>query len=121
MQGFTAAAAAFGLALLAATPGLAAEGDVWTWSGYGHSGSNKCFTYKMDISVTEQGGRAIGLFQQEGRPQRNFDLPLGADGSFKGTAMLGQGNTIAVSGKLGDGAKIKLDGYCVFDGPLVQG
>jgi len=93
----------------------------YNWVGYGRGGvdSPNCGTYKMTISISVENGRAIGLFQQDGRAQRNFDLPIQANGIFKGEARLGEGNKISVSGRIsGDSGEILLDGYCKFGGTL---
>jgi hypothetical protein len=99
------------VALLPVAP-ASAEPAVWTWTGYGLNvpGSGKCPTYKMTIKVTVVGTDVDGWFQQEGRPERGFKATLGADKKFKSTAVVG-------SIKPGD-AKIMLDGYCLFEGPL---
>jgi len=100
-------------------PALAQEAK-YTWTGYGKNvpQTNKCPTYKMQIDVTVANGRVVGLFQQEGRTQRNFNLPLLPDGSFKGEARL-DANTIAVSGRIsGESGEILLYGYCEFRGTL---
>ncbi|OFX00082.1 MAG: hypothetical protein A3D94_14920 [Alphaproteobacteria bacterium RIFCSPHIGHO2_12_FULL_66_14] len=97
-----------------------AEGPAYTWTGYG-VGSGKCPTYKMTINVTLEGNEVKGLFQQEGRPQRHFEVNMAADKSFKTRAVVGNNNMIDVIGSLKDGApKIMLDGYCLFEGPLIK-
>ncbi len=97
-----------------------AEGPAYTWTGYG-VGSGKCPTYKMTINVTLEGNEVRGLFQQEGRPQRHFEVNMNPDKSFKTRAVVGNNNMIDVVGTLKDGApKIMLDGYCLFEGPLVK-
>ena len=113
------AAVVVSLCLLAGAASAQQQGT-YTWSGYAHPPhpSDSCATYKMTINVTVRDGRAVGLFQQEGRPQRNFDLPLAADGSFKGDAKVANG-TIAVKGRITPaGGEVNLDGYCRFGGPL---
>lgn len=110
------------LAGLAATPVLAQE-TAYAWTGMGANvmGSSKCPTYKMTINVTTEGNEVRGLFQQEGRPQRHFEVNMNPDKSFKTRAVVGNNNMIDVVGSLKDGApKIMLDGYCLFEGPLVK-
>jgi hypothetical protein len=107
------------LVLWAGTASAQQQGT-YSWTGYAHPPhpSDSCATYKMTINITVRDGRAVGLFQQEGRPQRNFDLPLAADGSFKGDAKV-QNGTIAVKGRITPtGGDVNLDGYCRFGGPL---
>jgi hypothetical protein len=97
-----------------------ADGPTYTWTGYG-VGSGKCPTYKMTINITTDGNEVKGLFQQEGRTQRFFNVSMGADKKFKTKAIVGNNNTIDVVGTLQDNApKIMLDGYCLFEGPLVK-
>ncbi len=73
----------------------------------------------MTIDITTDGNEVKGLFQQEGRPQRFFNVAMGPDKKFKTKAIVGNNNTIDVVGTLQDGApKIMLDGYCLFEGPL---
>ena len=115
-------AGVFATTLLA---GLASaqQAAVYTWTGPGVNvrGASKCPGYKMTIDVTVQGNDVKGLFQQEGREQRNFQTTLGQGGAFKTVAKLGQGNTIDVVGTIKDGgSKIMLDGYCKFEGPLTK-
>ena len=45
----------------------------------------------MTIDVTVQGNDVKGIFQQEGREQRNFETTLGQGGAFKTVAKLGAG------------------------------
>jgi hypothetical protein len=100
-----------------------AEPVVYSWTGYGInvSGSSKCPTYKMTIDVTVDGKSVKGLFQQEGRPQRHFETTLGKNGAIKTAAALGSGNMMDVIGVIKEGeAKILLDGYCKFEGPLTK-
>ena len=40
-------------------------------------------TYKMTIDVTVDGNAVKGLFQQEGRPERDFETTLGKSGAIK--------------------------------------
>jgi len=108
------------VALLPAAPALA-EPAIWTWTGYGLNvpGSGKCPTYKMVIKVTVVGTNVDGWFQQEGRPERGFKASLGPDMKFKTTTIVGGGNKMDVVGSVKPGdAKIMLDGYCLFEGPL---
>lgn len=101
----------------------AQQAAVYTWTGPGVNvrGASKCPGYKMTIDVTVQGNDVKGIFQQEGREQRNFATTLGQGGAFKTVAKLGQGNTIDVVGTIRDGgSKIMLDGYCKFEGPLTR-
>jgi hypothetical protein len=94
---------------------------IWTGPGVNVRGASKCPGYKMTIDVTVQGNNVKGLFQQEGREQRNFEATLGQGGAFKTVAKLGQGNTIDVVGAIKDGeSKIMLDGYCKFEGKLTK-
>lgn len=100
-----------------------AQQAVYTWTGLGENvrGASKCPGYKMTINVTVEGTAVKGLFQQEGREQRNFETTLGQGGAFKTVAKLGQGNTIEVVGTIKDGeSKIMLDGYCKFEGKLTK-
>jgi len=103
--------------------GASAQQAAYTWTGPGVNvrGASKCPGYKMTIDVTVQGNDVKGLFQQEGREQRHFETTLGQGGAFKTVAKLGQGNTIDVVGTIKDGdSKIKLDGYCKFEGKLTK-
>ena len=96
---------------------------VYTWTGIGTNvpGSSKCPTYKMNIEVTVTGKAVKGTFQQEGRDQRHFETTLDKSGKIKTAAMVGGGNMIDVIGEVTDaGGKIKLDGYCKFEGPLTK-
>ena len=102
---------------------VAQQAAVYTWTGPGVNvrGASKCPGYKMTINVTVEGTAVKGLFQQEGREQRNFEATLGQGGAFKTVAKLGQGNTIDVVGTIKDGeSKIMLDGYCKFEGKLTR-
>lgn len=101
----------------------AQQASVYTWTGPGVNvrGASKCPGYKMTIDVTVSGNNVKGIFQQEGREQRNFETTLAQGGAFKTVAKLGQGNTIDVVGTIKDGgSKIMLDGYCKFEGPLTK-
>lgn len=106
--------------LLPVAPALA-EPAIFTWTGMGLNvpGSGKCPTYKMTIKVTVVGTDVDGWFQQEGRPERGFKATLGPDKKFKTTTIVGGGNKMDVVGSVKPGdAKIMLDGYCLFEGPL---
>jgi hypothetical protein len=100
-----------------------AEPIVYTWTGYGVNvpGSSKCPTYKMTIDVTVDGDEVKGRFQQENRPERGFQTTLGKNGAIKTAAMVGGGGMMDVIGQIKEGdSKIKLDGYCKFEGPLTK-
>jgi hypothetical protein len=114
-------ASVFATALFAGA--ASAQQAVYTWTGPGVNvrGASKCPGYKMTVNVTVEGTAVKGLFQQEGREQRNFETTLGQGGAFKTVAKLGQGNTIDVVGTINAGSsKIMLDGYCKFEGPLTK-
>ncbi len=101
----------------------AQQASVYSGTGPGVNvrGASKCPGYKMTIDVTVSGNNVKGIFQQEGREQRNFETTLAQGGAFKTVAKLGQGNTIDVVGTIKDGgSKIMLDGYCKFEGPLTK-
>ena len=100
-----------------------AEPVVYTWTGVGKNvaGSSKCPTYKMVIDVTIDGTTVKGRFQQVGRPERSFETTLGKNGAIKTAAMVGGGGMMDVIGQIKDGdSKIKLYGYCEFEGPLTK-
>jgi hypothetical protein len=100
-----------------------AEPVVYSWTGFGKNvpGSSKCPTYKMVIDVTVNGDQVKGRFQQEGRPERSFETTLGKNGAIKTAAMVGGGGMMDVIGQIKDGdSKIKLYGYCEFEGPLTK-
>lgn len=100
-----------------------AEPVVWTWTGVGKNvlGSSKCPNYKMVIDVTVDGDAVKGRFQQEGRPERSFETTLGKNGAIKTAAIVGGGNMMDVTGQIKEGdSKIKLYGYCEFEGPLTK-
>jgi hypothetical protein len=101
-----------------------AQQAVYTWTGPGINtqGASKCPGYKMTINVTVEGTAVKGQFQQEGREQRHFEATRGANGAFKTKAMLGQGNSMDVTGTIKDGgeSKVLLDGYCKFDAKLTR-
>jgi len=116
---------AFGAAFAALLLGGVAHAQqaAYTWTGAGENvrGASKCPGYKMTVNVTVEGTAVKGLFQQEGREQRNFETTLGQGGAFKTVAKLGQGNTIDVVGTINaSGSKIMLDGYCKFEGPMTK-
>ena len=111
------------VALLLVAGAALAEPAVYTWTGVGVNvpGSSKCPTYKMTINVTVDGDSVKGKFQQEGRPERSFETTLGKNGAIKTAAMVGGGGMMDVIGQIKDGeSKIKLDGYCKFEGPLTK-
>jgi len=111
------------LALMFAGAAYAADPVVYTWTGYGVNvpGSSKCPTYKMTIDVTVNGNDVKGKFQQEGRPERHFETTLDKGGGIKTAAIVGGGGLMDVIGQIKDGdSKIKLDGYCKFEGPLTK-
>ncbi len=111
------------LALLFVAGAAQAEPVVYTWTGLGTNvpGSSKCPTYKMTIKVTVDGEQVKGWFQQEGRPERGFETTLGKNGAIKTAAMVGGGGMMDVIGQIKDGdSKIKLYGYCQFEGPLAK-
>ncbi len=100
-----------------------ADPVVYTWTGFGKNvaGSSKCPTYKMVIDVTVDGTAVKGRFQQEGRPERSFETTLGKGGAIKTAAMVGGGGMMDVIGQIKEGdSKIKLYGYCEFEGPLTK-
>jgi hypothetical protein len=115
-----AAAGAFAVLLIGAAQ---AQPIVYTWTGFGTNvpGSSKCPTYKMTINVTVDGKNVTGTFQQEGRPERTFETRLDENGGIKTTAKVGVGHIMDVVGSVKEGAaKIMLDGYCKFEGPLTK-
>jgi hypothetical protein len=104
-----------------ASPVLAQNAS-YTWTGYGRSGgiggSGNCSSYKMQMDVTVSGAQIKGLFQQQGRPQRNFEATADASGSFRTTAKV-SGGTMDVRGTINGGtAMVVLDGYCRFEARL---
>ena len=117
------ATAGLALALASAGSAMAQAPAVYTWTGYGVNvpGSSKCAKYKMDIEVTVTGKDVKGIFQQEGRDQRHFETTLDKGGKIKTAAVVGGGNMMDVIGEISDsGGKIKLNGYCIFEGPLTK-
>ena len=100
-----------------------AQPVIYTWEGYGVNvpGSSKCGSYKMSIKVTVDGQEVKGWFQQEGRPERKFETTLDKGVGIKTAAIVGGGNMMDVIGSIKEGeAKIKLYGYCLFEGPLTK-
>ena len=98
-----------------------AQPVAYTWTGYGKNvpGASKCTSYKMVIDVTVDGDSVKGRFQQDGRPERTFETTLGKNGAIKTAAMVGGGGMMDVTGQIKDSeAKIKLYGYCEFEGVL---
>lgn len=117
------AVAAGTLAALLFSGAAYAEPVIYSWTGYGTNppGSGKCPTYKMVIDVTVDGADVKGRFQQEGRPERKFETTLGKNGAIKTAAMVGGGGMMDVVGQINEGdSKIKLDGYCIFEGKLTK-
>ena len=115
------AIAAIAAAVLAG--GALAQSAAYTWTGMGQKsmGGNKCPTYKMTIDVTVEGNAVKGRFQQEGRPERKFETTLDKGVGIKTAAIVGGGGMMDVIGSIKDGeAKIKLYGYCLFEGPLTK-
>jgi hypothetical protein len=110
-------------ALLVTGAAYAQQPTVYTWTGYGINvpGSSKCATYKMTIEVTVTGDEVKGKFTQEGRPERSFETTLDKGTGIKTAAMVGGGGMMDVIGQIKEGdSKIKLDGYCKFEGPLTK-
>jgi hypothetical protein len=106
---------------LSVTGAARAEPVVYTWTGMGVNvpGSAKCATYKMTIDVTVDGTAVKGVFQQQGRDQRHFEVTLDGSGKFKGKAAVG-GGSMDVSGMISDKeSTVLLDGYCKFGGRLM--
>jgi hypothetical protein len=98
------------------------ESASYTWTGYGRSGgiggSSNCTSYKMKIDVKMDGAAVSGLFQQEGRPQRNFQATADASGAFRTKARV-DGGTMDVKGQINAStAVVTLDGYCKFEAKL---
>ncbi|MGE0153020.1 MAG: hypothetical protein AB7R90_10400 [Reyranellaceae bacterium] len=91
--------------------------DKYVWDGYGTGSYSNCFVYGMHIEFTVENGRAVGWWQQKDRVVRNFDLPLGSDGSFTGKVNLGPAD-MNIKGNVGSSPEIRLTGYCNFGGPL---
>ena len=122
MRHLVLAGAAAGLLL---SGGVHADPVVYTWTGLGGfgpktAGSTRC-TVKMTVNVTVDGDSVKGIFQQQGREERNFQATLARDGTFKTTAVVGGGGTMDVTGVIKDGeSKVLLDGYCRFDATLTR-
>jgi hypothetical protein len=117
------AIAATALAALVLAGPAHAQTAKYGWTGYGVNvpGSSKCPTYKMTIDVTITGKEVKGIFQQENRPERHFETTLDKNGKIKTAAMVGGGGMMDVIGQISDsGSNIKLDGYCIFQGPLTK-
>ena len=116
----------FALAAVAVVLGAAsarAEAEVYGWTGMGVNvpGSAKCNAYQMTIEVTVDGSAIKGRFQQQGRPERNFEAARNATGVIKTTATIGGGNTMEVTLTMTDKEqRILLDGYCKFEGKLTR-
>jgi hypothetical protein len=112
-------------AVLLLSGGVHADPVVYTWTGLGGfgpktAGSTRCGV-KMTVNVTVDGDSVKGVFQQEGRDQRNFETTLGKDGTFKTTAVVGGGGIMDVTGVIRDGeSTVLLDGYCRFDAKLTR-
>jgi hypothetical protein len=102
---------------LLATSSYALAADKYVWDGYGSGSSNNCSIYGMHIEFVADNGKVVGWWQQKDRVVRNFELPLGADGKFRGKVNIGTGD-MNVAGNVGSSPEIKLTGYCNFGGPL---
>jgi hypothetical protein len=117
-------AGAAGLLLLSG--GVHADPVVYSWTGYGGfgpktAGSTRCGSFKMTVNVSVDGDSVKGVFQQQGRDERNFETTLGKDGTFKTTAVVGGGGIMDVTGVIKDGeSTVLLDGYCRFDARLTR-
>jgi hypothetical protein len=62
-----------------------------------------------------------GHLKQQGRPDRGFEATLGAGGALKTKAVVGNGESMDVSGTINDKeARILLDGYCKFEFRLTR-
>jgi hypothetical protein len=84
-------------------------------------GSGKCATYRMDLELAVEGSVVKGHLKQQGRPDRGFDATLGAAGALKAKAVVGNGESMDVSGTINDKeARILLDGYCKFEFRLTR-
>ena len=104
--------------------GAQADALVYTWTGTGGFGAKsvttKCGSYRMTVNVTVDGDSVKGWFRQEGRDERNFAATLGKDGTFKTTAVVGNG-VMDVTGVIRNGeSSVLLDGYCRFDAKLTK-
>ena len=61
------------------------------------------------------------LLDALGRPERGFETTLGKNGAIKTAAIVGGGGMMDVIGQIKEGdSKIKLYGYCEFEGPLTK-
>jgi hypothetical protein len=111
------------VAALACAGGAHADPVVYTWTGYGGFGptstGSKCGSYKMTVNVTVDGDAVKGVFQQVMRDERQFEAKLAKDGTFKTTAVVGNGGIMDVTGVINDGeSTVVLDGYCKFNAKL---
>jgi len=109
-------------ATVLAAPVLAQSGN-YTWTGYARSKSDSpnCAVAKMKIDVTVTGTEVKGLFQQQGRTQRNFQATADAAGSFRTKAQVGGGGIMDVKGTINNTtATVTLDGYCRWDAKLTK-
>lgn len=111
---------AFLIALLAASSAIAQTQASYEGASYG-TGSGKCSSYRMGVKVTVAGDRVEGIFQQDGRPQREFHATANPTGAFKTEAQVGGGGTMSVTGTVQpNGGHVLLDGYCRFDTALAR-
>lgn len=111
-------ALALPLVVLSASIAPAQTQTTYEGSSYG-TGSGKCSSYRMAVTVTRAGDQVDGIFQQEGRTQREFHAKADAGGRFKTETQVGGGGTMNVSGMVApDNAAVLLDGYCRFDTKL---
>ena len=82
-----------------------AQPVVYTWTGYGKN-------------VPGEFGQWDPRAQ---RPERGFETTLGKNGAIKTAAIVGGGGMMDVIGQIKEGdSKIKLYGYCEFEGPLTK-
>jgi hypothetical protein len=108
------------LVLLATPLALAQTVASYEGTAYG-TGSGKCSSYRMGVNVTATGDRIDGIFQQDGRPQREFHATADPGGAFKTEARVGGGGTMSVTGTVQPGGgRVLLDGYCRFDTALTR-
>jgi hypothetical protein len=103
---------------LAASATFAQTQASYEGSSYG-TGSGKCTSYKMGVTVTAAGDQIDGIFQQDGRPQRDFHATAAQNGAFETEAQVGSGGTMSVTGTP-NGGHVLLDGYCRFDTALAR-
>jgi hypothetical protein len=109
---------AVAVVILAPLAAFAQNRTAYEGSSYG-TGSGKCSGYRMGVNVTVAGDRIDGIFQQEGRPQREFHAKAEPNGRFKTEAQVGGGGTMSVTGTVQpNGGHVLLDGYCRFDTAL---